>query len=87
MDTRNGNAALLGLGLFSCLQFRDWLTWKIQPRASSRVINYYPRYLNDPKSLVAIYKGEEEEAGRGKTFNVPFQGGARGRCRCAILQN
>ncbi|KIX04030.1 uncharacterized protein Z518_07583 [Rhinocladiella mackenziei CBS 650.93] len=48
-DTRNGNAALPGLGLLSCLQFWDWLTWKIRPRASSRVINYYPRYSNDPK--------------------------------------
>ena len=51
IDTRNGNAALPGLSLLSCLQFWDWLTWKIRPRASSRFINYYPRYLNDPKSL------------------------------------
>ncbi|KIX07986.1 uncharacterized protein Z518_02640 [Rhinocladiella mackenziei CBS 650.93] len=49
-DTRNGNAALRDLSLLSCLQFWDWLKWKIRPRASSRVINYYPRYPNDPKS-------------------------------------
>jgi ATP-dependent DNA helicase PIF1 len=49
-DTRNGNTSLLALSLFTCLRLWDWLTWKIQPRASSRVINYYPRYLDDPKS-------------------------------------
>ena len=26
------------------------MTWKLRPRASPRVINYFPRYLNDPKS-------------------------------------
>src|SRR5438045_8503460 len=51
MDMRNGNAALPGLSLFNCLQFWDWLMWKIQLWVSSQVINYYPRYLNDPKSL------------------------------------
>src|SRR5580700_5119386 len=24
------------------------MTWRVRPRASSRVINYYPRYLDDP---------------------------------------
>ncbi len=24
--------------------------WKVRPQASPRVINYYPRYLNDPES-------------------------------------
>lgn len=49
-DTKNGNAALLDLSLFDCLRSWDWLTWRVRPRASRRVINYYPRYLNDPES-------------------------------------
>jgi ATP-dependent DNA helicase PIF1 len=49
-DTRNGNRFLPALSLFDCLRLWDWLIWKIRPRASPRVINYYPRYLNDPKS-------------------------------------
>ena len=44
-----GNAALLDLSLFDCLQHWDWMMWRVRPRASSRVINYYPRYLNDPE--------------------------------------
>jgi hypothetical protein len=51
IDTRNGNTSLPTLSLFTYLWLWDWLTWKIRPRASSRVINYYPRYLDDPKSL------------------------------------
>ena len=43
--------SLLALSLFDCLQHWDWLIWKIRPRASPRVINYYPRYLDSPKSL------------------------------------
>jgi hypothetical protein len=50
-DTRNGNASLPALSLFDCLRLWDWLIWKIRPRASPRVINYYPRYPDDPKSL------------------------------------
>ncbi|EFY94197.1 ATP-dependent DNA helicase PIF1 [Metarhizium robertsii ARSEF 23] len=49
-DTKHGNAALVDLSLFDCLRHWDWLTWKVRPRASPRVINYYPRYLNDPES-------------------------------------
>ena len=49
-DTKNGNAALIDLSLFDCLRHWDWLTWKVRPRASPRVINYYPRYSNDPES-------------------------------------
>ena len=49
-DTRNGNASLPTLSLFTCLRLWDWLTWKIRPRASPRVINYYPRYPDDSRS-------------------------------------
>ncbi|EXU94545.1 PIF1-like helicase, partial [Metarhizium robertsii] len=49
-DTKHGDAALIDLSLFDCLRHWDWLTWKVRPRASPRVINYYPRYLNDPES-------------------------------------
>ena len=48
-DTRHGNAALLDLSLFDCLQHWDWMTWRVRPRASPRVINYYPQYLNNPE--------------------------------------
>jgi hypothetical protein len=47
-DIENGNAALPDLSLFDCLRHWDWMTWRVRPRASPRVINYYPRYLNDP---------------------------------------
>ena len=50
VDTQNGNSALPNLSLFDCLQHWDWLTWKIRPRASPRVINYFPRYSNVPES-------------------------------------
>jgi hypothetical protein len=46
-DTGNGNAALLSLSLFDCLRHWDWMTWRVRPRASPRVINYYPRYSSD----------------------------------------
>jgi hypothetical protein len=46
-DTENGNRALPDLSLFDCLQFWDWMTWKLRPRASPQVINYFPRYSND----------------------------------------
>src|ERR1700722_9574191 len=46
-NAANGNAALLDLLLFDCLQHWDWMTWRLRPRASSRLINYYPQYLND----------------------------------------
>ena len=46
-NAANGNAALLDLSLFDCLQHWDWMTWRLRPRASSRLINYYPQYLND----------------------------------------
>jgi ATP-dependent DNA helicase PIF1 len=49
-DTGNGNAALLDLSLFDCLRHWDWLTWKVRPRASPRVINYYPRYSSAAES-------------------------------------
>ena len=49
-DTRNGNAALPGLSLFDCLQHWDWMTWRVWPRASPRVINYYLRYSNNVDS-------------------------------------
>jgi ATP-dependent DNA helicase PIF1 len=47
-DTQNGNTALPDLSLFDCLRSWDWMTWKARPRASLRVINYYPRYSNNP---------------------------------------
>ncbi|KID81041.1 ATP-dependent DNA helicase PIF1 [Metarhizium guizhouense ARSEF 977] len=50
IDTNNGNAALPDLSLFDCLRHWDWLTWRNRPRARPRVINYYPRYPNDPES-------------------------------------
>ncbi|KID81125.1 ATP-dependent DNA helicase PIF1 [Metarhizium guizhouense ARSEF 977] len=50
IDTKNGNAALPDLSLFDCLRHWDWLTWRTRPRARPRVINYYPRYPNDPES-------------------------------------
>ena len=43
--------SLLALSLFNYLRLQDQLTWKIRPRVSPRVINYYPRYLDSPKSL------------------------------------
>ena len=46
--TDTGNATLLDLSLFDCLQHWDWMTWRVRSRASPRVINYYPRYLNNP---------------------------------------
>src|SRR5208282_1952129 len=46
-DTGNGNAALPDLSLFDCLLHWDWVTWRVRPRASPRVINYYPQYSND----------------------------------------
>ena len=49
-DTAHGNAALIDLSLFDCLRHWDWLTWRVRSRARPRVINYYPRYLNDPES-------------------------------------
>ena len=49
-DTGMEMPALPGLSLFDCLQHWDWMTWRIRPRASPRVINYYPRYSNDPNS-------------------------------------
>lgn len=49
-DTQNGNPALPNLSLFDCLRHWDWVTWRVRPRASPRVIHYYPRYLNDPNS-------------------------------------
>ena len=49
-DTANGNSALPNLSLFDCLQFWDWMTWKLRPRASPRVINYFLWYPNDSKS-------------------------------------
>src|SRR3981081_2558722 len=49
-DTGNENATLLGLSLFDCLQYWDWLTWRVRPQANPWVINYYPWYLNDSKS-------------------------------------
>ncbi|KAK8912682.1 hypothetical protein VCV18_012361 [Metarhizium anisopliae] len=50
IDTNNGNAALPDLSLLDCLRHWDWLTWRNRPRARPRVINYYPRYSNDPES-------------------------------------
>jgi ATP-dependent DNA helicase PIF1 len=41
-NTANRNASLPNLTLFDCLLHWDWLTWKIRPRAPSRVVNYYP---------------------------------------------
>ena len=49
-DTANQNPALPGLSLFDCLRSWDWRTWKVRPRATPRVINYFPRYLDDPSS-------------------------------------
>jgi hypothetical protein len=50
IDTADGNSALPNLSLFDYLQFWDWMTWKLRPRASPRVINYFLRYPNDSKS-------------------------------------
>lgn len=50
VDTQHGNAALADLSLFECLRSWDWKIWKIRARAPLRVINYYPRYSNDPDS-------------------------------------
>jgi ATP-dependent DNA helicase PIF1 len=49
VDTDNGNDALRDLSLFQCLRFWDWMIWKLRPRAKPRVINYFPRYKNDPR--------------------------------------
>ena len=43
--------SLLDLSLFNCLQHQDQLKQKIWLQASLQVINYYPRYLNNLKSL------------------------------------
>jgi hypothetical protein len=45
----DGNATLRDLSLFQCLRFWDWITWKLRPRAKPRVINYFPRYKNNPR--------------------------------------
>ena len=44
----DGNTTLRDLSLFQCLQFWDWMTWKLRPHAKPRVINYFPRYKNNP---------------------------------------
>ncbi|PVH71138.1 hypothetical protein DL98DRAFT_398523, partial [Cadophora sp. DSE1049] len=49
-DTAYGNSALPTLCLFDCLQSWDWMIWKPRPRASPRVINYFPRYSHDSQS-------------------------------------
>jgi hypothetical protein len=41
---------LPNLCLFDWIQSWNWQTWKPRPRASPKVINYYPRYLNHPDS-------------------------------------
>ena len=45
----DGNATLRDLSLFQCLRFWDWMTWKLRPRAKPWVINYFPRYKNNPR--------------------------------------
>ena len=42
--------AVKNLTLFECLRSWDWIKWRKRPRASQRVINYFPRYLNDSSS-------------------------------------
>ena len=54
IDTANGNLALLRLSLFDCLRSWDWLTWKVRPRAATRVINYFPRYPKNPGSATYL---------------------------------
>jgi ATP-dependent DNA helicase PIF1 len=36
--------------LFAWLQSWNWTTWRLRPRAPRRVLNYYPKYSNDPTS-------------------------------------
>ncbi len=45
-----GALSLQSTTLFDWLQFWDWRTFQIRTRASSRVINYWPRYPADPES-------------------------------------
>jgi ATP-dependent DNA helicase PIF1 len=37
--------------LLDWLREWNWLVWTVRPRAPPRVINYFPRYSGDPKSL------------------------------------
>src|SRR5580692_1433760 len=48
-DMDNSNAALQNLSLFQCLRFWDGMIWKLRPCAKPRVINYFPRYKNNPR--------------------------------------
>lgn len=43
-----GSTVLPTLSLYEWLRTWDWAQWKPRPRAQPRVINYYPRYSNDP---------------------------------------
>ena len=44
----NDNATLQDLSLFQCLQFWDWIIWRLRPCAKPQVINYFPWYKSDP---------------------------------------
>ena len=46
-DTGSRDPALVGLSLFDCLQNWDWAKWRVRPRASARVINYFPKYESE----------------------------------------
>lgn len=53
-DTGNANEAVKELSLLDWLRGWDWKLWRERPRAPLRVINYYPRYVSDPKSETYI---------------------------------
>jgi hypothetical protein len=70
-------------------------SFSAQPSRRAQTFSAYARAENAPSRSKRPRFTEEEDAKlvdlkekrdcRGRTFNVPFQGGARGRCRCAIL--
>ena len=47
-----GAIVLRSVTLFDWLQLWDWTTFRVRTRASSQVINYFPRYLADPESAI-----------------------------------
>ncbi len=47
-DTAYGNPLLPLLSLYDCLLHWNWVFWKLRSRATPRVINYFPRYPDDP---------------------------------------
>lgn len=43
-------AAVADLTLFECLRAWDYRLWKHRPRAKERIINYFPRYPDEPSA-------------------------------------